>query len=124
MAEDSAATVAEARTLSVGRQCRPDSSQAGVCLSHLLIFFLLDSKCPNKRDAFCQRSASSRRAAVPPASQASEGVCSRRSRAHTPALSRHLLPPPPNKPGPPGWPCLKLCILEFISSFAKWVIGR
>lgn len=29
---------------------------------------------------------------MPPASQASEGVCSRRSRARTPALSRHLLP--------------------------------
>eukprot|EP00069_Balaena_mysticetus_P016478 bmy_09748T0 len=29
MAEDSAATVAEAQTLTVGRQCRPDSSQAG-----------------------------------------------------------------------------------------------
>ncbi|KAJ8793983.1 hypothetical protein J1605_003393 [Eschrichtius robustus] len=34
-----------------------------------------------------------------------------------------LQAPPRNKPGPLGWPCLKLCILEFRSSFAKWVLS-
>lgn len=102
-------------------------------MSHLVIFFLFNLKCPNKdkeelwpnvSTAWQSYHEAQRLRAAAPALQGRRVCVPGPAWQHPQLCARYPLPHrhPPTRPGPQSWLCLKLCTLKFSSSFAEWIL--